>query len=166
MLSDPGIADAIGVSAGAFSVENVRRSKQARVDSGVAGDWTIFFSADDAERFVGEAGIADWDSLNHIVEIFASIHPACGGKGFGVEAVSALMKHIFRSDPIATVRVQTLQRNLKALRLAGKLGFRESGRRVALPDPVRGFKGGTAVFLECRSHQFRLPTEGTEKTRL
>ncbi len=166
MLADPRNADAIGVSPGAFSVERVRQSKRARADSGVAGDWTVFFPANDAERFVGEARIADWDSLNHIREIFASIHPAYGGKGLGVEAVSALMEHIFRTDQIATVRVQTLESNLKALRLTGKLGFRESGRRIVLPDPVRGFKGGTAVFLECRSHQFRLPTEGTEKTRL
>jgi hypothetical protein len=39
------------------------------------------------------------------------------------------MEHVFREDSLATIRMQTLSTNERALSLCWKLGYRETGQR-------------------------------------
>ncbi len=155
MLSDPRITAPMGIPVPKPYLEELRRSKQARAENTETGDWSAFITSDEDEIFVGEVGIASWDLENQIAEVFIAVNPDHAGRAYGRDATSLLMEHIFRAAPLACVRMQTLTSNKNALKLAGSLGFRETGRRFALADPGRGFSGGTAIVLDCRAHQFK-----------
>jgi RimJ/RimL family protein N-acetyltransferase len=65
------------------------------------------------------------------------------------------MAHVYGHNSLATIRMQTLATNERALALCARLGFRETGRRYVEADLGRGFIGGIAVILDCRAHEFR-----------
>jgi RimJ/RimL family protein N-acetyltransferase len=155
MLSDPRVTGPMGIPVPNFFTEELKRAKKERSERIDAGDWTIFLTKAENETFIGEVGIAEWNSENHIVEIFAAISPDHAGKAYGREAVSTLIERIFSAAPIAQIRTQALETNVGSINLALKLGFRESGTRFVEADPGRGFAGGLAVIMDLRSHEFR-----------
>ena len=154
LLSDPLVTGPLGMPVPSITIENLRLSKRDRTSREDATDWTIFFSENDTELFIGEIGIACWDVENHVVEVFIAIHPDHHGKAYGIEALSVLMDSIYARTQVALVRTQILESNTRSLSMVAKLGFRETGRRFVHPDPLRGFVGGTSVILDCRAHEF------------
>ena len=155
LLADERVTAPMGVESPDLSRERVRAAKEDRMGRDDAGDWTIFIPVGEDEIFAGEIGIALWEPETHVGEIFAAVHPDLAGKGYGREAASTLIEHIFGLDPVATVRVQTLRSNVKAVKLACSLGFRETGVRFVPPEQSKGFPGGAAVILDVRAYEFR-----------
>jgi RimJ/RimL family protein N-acetyltransferase len=73
-------------------------------------------------RAIGKAGC--W----RLGEIGFILHPDHWGKGFGREALAAVIPHVFAHLPIDRLDADVDPRNAAALRLLGHFGFREIGR--------------------------------------
>jgi len=160
LLSDARVTEPMGIPVPNPYIPQLNIAKKERMESSDSGDWTIFLNEnkeDEQKIFAGETGIANWNPEARIVEIFTAIHPDFYGKGFGREATAILIKHIFSHDPIVKIRTQALETNMASIKMALKLGFRESGRRFVGPDPGRGFIGGIAVIMDLISHNFIVP---------
>ena len=158
MFADPRVTAPMGIPHPNPHLDNLRAAKQERLSRADAGDWTVFaFDREDGgdEIFAGEVGIASLEPENRVFELFSAIDAGHGHKGYGREAVSMLMTHIFEFEELATIRMQTLITNERALALCRKLGYRETGGRYVEPDFGRGFVGGMAVILDCRIFEFR-----------
>jgi RimJ/RimL family protein N-acetyltransferase len=156
MFSDPAVTSPIGILHPRPFMDGLKNAKRERMACRETADWTVFVrSADNGEHFVGEVGIGSWDPETQVFELFAAIVSEQTGKAYGCEAVSVLMTRIFLSYPHATVRMQTLLSNQKAIGLCLKLGYRESGRRFTEPDWGIGFTGGMAIIMDCRASQFK-----------
>jgi RimJ/RimL family protein N-acetyltransferase len=158
IFSDPRVTGPIGLPEPRPFLKHLREAKRDRAMSPDVGDWTVFAVSPDngSEKiFAGEVGIGSWEPESKVVELFSAIDASQAGKGYGTEAVSVLMQYIFRHDELATIRMQTLATNERALSLCRKLGYRETGRRYMEPDPGLGFIGGIAVILDCRGYEFK-----------
>jgi RimJ/RimL family protein N-acetyltransferase len=156
MFSDPLVTAPIGIPHPRPFVDGLKMAKLARLAREDTGDWTVFAQVpDNDELFTGEVGIGSHEPETRVFELFVATASENAGKGYGREAVSILMSRIFRSFPQATVRMQTLLSNQRAVRLCLKLGYRESGRRFTEPDWGRGFAGGMAVIMDCRANRYR-----------
>ncbi len=73
-------------------------------------------------RAIGTAG---GDALPEIGFI---LHPDHWGKGLAVEAMAAVIAHIFATQPVAALTADVDPRNAASLRLLERLGFVVSGR--------------------------------------
>ena len=169
LYSNPIVSAAIGIPHPAPYVEGLRQAKRDRMERSDVGDWTALVgtetagnSTEEAEVFAGEVGIGQCEFRTLVMEVFIAIDPVHAGKGFGREAASLLIEHIFSHVPLATVRMHTLASNRKLLALGMSLGFRETGERWVEADPARGFAGSFAAILDCRIHEFRKYTRNEE----
>jgi RimJ/RimL family protein N-acetyltransferase len=155
IFSDPRITGPIGIPYPDPFLEHLKFAKRERMYLPDVGEWSVFEISGENENFVGEVGVSEWESENQIVELFAAIKTEFVGKGYGREAVSTVMSWVFSSVPLATIRMQTLSTNERALALCRSLGFRVSGERFMDADLCRGFVGGIAILLDCRMHEFK-----------
>jgi RimJ/RimL family protein N-acetyltransferase len=157
MFSDPRVTAPIGIPNPNPFLENLREAKRERALLHDAADWTIYahHPETNADTFIGEVGIAYLEPYTRVTELFLATTPDNPHQGYGREAVSLLMDHIFRNDPLITIRMQTLSSNIPALSMCAKLGFRITGERYMEPDPGRGFIGGIALILDCRISDYK-----------
>jgi RimJ/RimL family protein N-acetyltransferase len=147
---NPEVTAPMGIPAPRYNPDDIRDSKRRRLESNDSGDWSIFVR--DGEILIGEIGIGSHDDENHVYEIFIAIDPEHNGKGYAMEATSLLMDHILATSPVATIRVRTMSTNARAIKLALKLGFRESGSSYIAPDESRGFVGGMYISMDYRKY--------------
>ncbi|PYE45996.1 RimJ/RimL family protein N-acetyltransferase [Rhizobium sp. PP-WC-2G-219] len=96
-----------------------------------------FFALQDRESgaFIGEAGFHDLHrviqpSLEGTMETGWALSPAAHGRGYATEAVSAALKWSERTYPKARRTCLIDLGNIASLRVASKLGFRETARTV------------------------------------
>ena len=155
ILTDNRVLKSMGLPPSSVSTESIRETRRSLISRPDAGDWTILPATGDESSIIGEIGISEWDRQTFIADIFAALHPGFQRMGYGSEAVSTLAGYIFETNPIATVRVQTIESNKKAVRMAVNLGFRITGTKFVPPDPDTGFPGGNAVILDLRMHDLR-----------
>lgn len=93
-------------------------------------------------RVVGKAGF--W----RLPEIGYIFHPDCWGRGLAYECLSALTARAFRRSDIDALTADVDPRNAASLRLLGKLGFMETGRKAA--TWLIGDEWCDSVYLELR----------------
>ena len=80
------------------------------------------FVLERAGRVIGKAGCWKRGELGFI------LHPEHWGQGLATEALRAIVPRCFASLGVTRLEADVDPRNAAALRLLGKLGFRESGR--------------------------------------
>ena len=153
LLMTPGVRFPLGIPDKKEYIDNLINLKKVRMADPDLGDWTVFLLS--TSSIIGEIGIVSWDKNYQIVEIFCSIHQDFHGRALGREAVSVLLENCFSVPGIIKARFQLLVTNEKSLNLTESLGFHETGRRIVLPDPVRGFAGGTAIILDATADDFK-----------
>ena len=85
-------------------------------------------------KLIGKAGCWRLPNVGYLLS------PAVWGQGFGREAMSAAIDHIFRTHPVAALHADVDPNNTASLALLARLGFRETGRAE------RTFKIGEAWY--------------------
>lgn len=73
-------------------------------------------------RVVGKAGA--W----RLPEVGFLLHPDHWGKGLALEAMTAVIAHLFATHAVPELTAEADPRNAASLRLLGRLGFVETGR--------------------------------------
>jgi ribosomal-protein-alanine N-acetyltransferase len=78
-------------------------------------------------RVVSYAGL--WTVLNegHITNV--AVHPDFRGRGFGAAVIDALIRQTRREANLTDFTLEVRASNIAAIRLYGRAGFREEGRR-------------------------------------
>ena len=108
-----------------------------RVRSAPPGPWTHGFSMTDSATGapVGSCGFKSPPDADGVVEIAYSVDPACRGRGFAKEAVSALIDFA-RDAGARTVRAHTLPEQGASPRVLAACGFAFIGETVDPEDGV------------------------------
>ena len=106
------------------------------------GYWAIEEKA--SGRFVGEAGLADYKrametALKDAPEIGWALAPWAHGRGYGTEAVRAVVAWSDRHLPGKRTWCMVAPEHQASIRLAQKCGYREVERTT--------YKGGAAIIL-------------------
>lgn len=73
-------------------------------------------------RVIGKAGA--W----RLPEVGFLLHPDYWGKGFALEAMTAVIAHLFAAHDVTELVAEADPRNAASLKLLGRLGFVETGR--------------------------------------
>jgi RimJ/RimL family protein N-acetyltransferase len=96
-----------------------------------AHDALIFtIIANDGSCPVGNIALQDVDYRNRTAELGIYIgDPECRGKGYGTEAVRLMLGFAFRMLGLQNVMLRVYEYNEAAIRVYGRAGFREFGRR-------------------------------------
>jgi RimJ/RimL family protein N-acetyltransferase len=111
--------------------------EQASVQMGQVGKWLQIACVETASaQLVGDCALHFLDDAVSI-ELGFTIARGHQGKGFGQEALQALISYIFGSAGYQKIQAVTDARNLRSIRLLEKLGFQ---RLQANPSPAF-FKG-------------------------
>jgi [ribosomal protein S5]-alanine N-acetyltransferase len=102
------------------------REESARwLDAMIAGHpdrVTDDFVLEHQGRVIGKAGACS------LPEIGFLLHPDHWGKGLALEAMQAVIPHLFATWPIGGLTADVDPRNAASLRLLSRPGFRETGR--------------------------------------
>ena len=116
-----------------------------------------------AQREGTAVGYATWrqDETVGVVGNNA-VHPDLQGWGVGTALISAVVERL-REDGATLLEVSTLEHDLPARRVYGKLGFRETGRTVLLARLRDGRVEQTAVPAEASDALARQEAEGWER---
>ncbi len=116
-----------------------------------------------AERQGTVVGYATWrqDETVGVVGNNA-VHPDLQGWGIGTALISAVVERL-REDGATLLEVSTLEHDLPARRVYGKLGFRETGRTVLLSRLRDGEVEQTALPAEASDALARQEGEGWER---
>lgn len=106
------------------------------------GYWTV--QERDTGRFVGQAGLADFKrdmspSIEGVPEAGYVFSPACHGKGYATEAMSAVMKWADETLSAAQTCAIINPDNHASIRVAQKLGFDRSEEADFSGKPVTLF---------------------------
>ncbi|MFC5567073.1 GNAT family N-acetyltransferase [Rubellimicrobium aerolatum] len=81
------------------------------------------FVVEHEDRVIGKAWLWRFPEVGFI------LHPDRWGQGLAAEALTAVLDRAFTVHGLAAVTADVDPRNTTSLRLLGKLGFRETGRR-------------------------------------
>jgi RimJ/RimL family protein N-acetyltransferase len=82
------------------------------------------FVVEAAGRVIGKAGLYRFPEIGYI------LHPDAWGRGYAAEACGAVLERAFRVHGLPAVIADVDPRNAASLKLLGRLGFRETGRRT------------------------------------
>ncbi len=90
----------------------------------------IFFSIQNPRgKFIGVCALKNIDSKNRKAELYICLHGSpARGKGYGAEAVKALLRYAFDTLNLNRVYLYTPAYNAAALRCYRSVGFVEEGR--------------------------------------
>ena len=75
-------------------------------------------------RLVGDVGLSPADGEPGVVKVGYTMAPAFQGRGYGTEAVNALISYVFAKVGADVVRVYTSVENVPSIRVAEKVGMR------------------------------------------
>jgi RimJ/RimL family protein N-acetyltransferase len=85
--------------------------------------------ASEASVHIGNVMYYNIDLSRHEAELGVTIgEPAYWGHGYGTEAVSLLVDHVFSTTSLARIYLHTLDWNVRAQRSFASAGFRDCGR--------------------------------------
>jgi RimJ/RimL family protein N-acetyltransferase len=102
--------------------------EQAHLDGPTAGAWLQIAIALDGD-LIGDVAVRLGDD-GHIAKIGYTIAPAHQRRGFGAEAVGALVTRLFEAG-IHRVEASLDARNVASARLLERLGFRHEGTAIS-----------------------------------
>ena len=115
-----------------YSVAAARRliEEQAHLDGPRAGDW-LQIAASLADQLVGDVAVRLSDD-GRTARIGYTIAPAHQRRGFGVEAVGAVVARLFEAAAgLHRVQASLDARNVASARLLQRLGFRHEGTAIS-----------------------------------
>lgn len=101
------------------TLEETRRWLQDMVEPGPE---SIDFLIEMEGEVIGKAGA--WQ----LPEVGFLLHPDHWGKGLALEAMTAVITHLFAAHDVPEVTADVDPRNAASLKLLGRLGFVETGR--------------------------------------
>jgi RimJ/RimL family protein N-acetyltransferase len=92
---------------------------------GEPGGW-VQFSVEEREtgRLVGDVGLSPADGEPGVIKVGYTIDPAAQGRGYGTEAVGALVRYAFDVLGADVVRAYASADNAPSIRVAEKVGLR------------------------------------------
>ena len=92
---------------------------------GEPGGW-VQLSAEEREggRLVGDVGLSPAEDESGVIKIGYTMAPDVQGRGYGTEAVRALIDYAFDTLGAAIVRAYASAANLASIRVAEKAGMR------------------------------------------
>jgi RimJ/RimL family protein N-acetyltransferase len=92
---------------------------------GEAGGW-VQFSVEEREtgRLVGDVGLSPAEGEPGVIKVGYTIDPAAQGRGYGTEAVGALVHYAFDVLRADVVRAYASADNAPSIRVAEKVGLR------------------------------------------
>jgi RimJ/RimL family protein N-acetyltransferase len=102
--------------------------EQAHVEGPTSGQWLQIALALDGD-LIGDVAVRLSDN-GHIAKIGYTIAPAHQRRGFGAEAVGALVAHIFAAG-VHRVEASLDARNVASARLLARVGFRHEGTAIS-----------------------------------
>jgi RimJ/RimL family protein N-acetyltransferase len=82
------------------------------------------------KELIGDVGVNMHENGMH-AEIGFTLAAAYQGRGFGTEAVRAVVDHLFTERGLHRVSAECDARNLRSARLLARVGFRHEGQRRA-----------------------------------
>jgi aminoglycoside 6'-N-acetyltransferase len=92
---------------------------------GERGGWVQFSVQErDGGRLVGDVGISPADGESGVVKVGYTMAPAFQGRGYGTEAVGALVAYAFDALGADVVRAYADADNTPSIRVAEKVGMR------------------------------------------
>ena len=102
-------------------LQQTRTWLQAMIDipPGAGEDFAVEY----AGRVIGKAGLYRFPEIGFI------LHPDCWGQGLAAEAIRVVLDRAFTVHGLDRVEADVDPRNGASLRLLGRLGFRETGRK-------------------------------------
>lgn len=95
-----------------------------------AGDSKMFMiCCADSDRKIGTIGLRNFDWINRNAELFVNIGETedYTSKGYGCDAVNAIVRHCFAYINLHKVYLHVFESNLRAIRCYEKAGFRKEG---------------------------------------
>jgi RimJ/RimL family protein N-acetyltransferase len=97
---------------------------------GEPGGWVQLTVLERAgERLVGDVGLSPADGEPGVIKVGYTISPAFQGRGYGTEAVRALVAYAFDTLGAEVVRAYASADNLPSIRVAEKVGMHLIARR-------------------------------------
>ncbi|MBC5811676.1 MAG: GNAT family N-acetyltransferase [Candidatus Eremiobacteraeota bacterium] len=103
-------------------------TKQLELQPGDAGWWHWYLVVTDpVPTLVGTGGFGGGPDANGTIVTGYSLLPAHQGRGYGTEAVAALVTWAFREPAVRCIAAETYSHLLPSIRLLEKLAFRPAG---------------------------------------
>jgi RimJ/RimL family protein N-acetyltransferase len=121
ILSDPG-AMAYWSTPPHATLDETRAWLRAMIDT--SPDEGEDFIVEHEGRVIGKAGLWRFPEVGYILA------PAAWGQGFASEALRAVLGRAFDTHGLEAVTADVDPRNERSLRLLGRLGFRQTGRKA------------------------------------
>lgn len=91
--------------------------------------WGPYFVVDkETDTIVGDSGFKGKPTFNHEIEIGYGIIPSAQNKGYGTEAVQALIVWAFASGQVKKIAAECSHDNLASIKVLEKLGMKRSGQ--------------------------------------
>ncbi|NNL66503.1 MAG: GNAT family N-acetyltransferase [Myxococcales bacterium] len=106
-------------------IDEVIAQSEADFAARRCGLWRV--GAAEGDALVGVVGYRDFFEPP-VFEILWLLHPDHHGQGLAEEAVRAALRHGFEAGGLDPIRASTDAPNEASIRLAGRLGFQETGR--------------------------------------
>lgn len=100
----------------------------------------IVADRDNPEKGVGTVILSDIDYKNGVAQVHIKLGADCRGKGYGTDALNAVVDYAFRQMRLHCVYAHVLEYNEVSQKLFQKCGFRREGRLRA-----RAYKNGAYV---------------------
>ncbi|MFZ5652546.1 MAG: GNAT family N-acetyltransferase [Bacillota bacterium] len=90
--------------------------------------WILFaITAGKEPRHIGNCGLKDIDERSRKAELWIYLTPQDTDKGYGIEAISALVEYGFNSLNLNRISAYCLDRNVRAQNAFKKCGFIQEG---------------------------------------
>lgn len=110
-----------------FTREQVRAHLERVVLDDERGDWAITH-ADDG-RYLGEVVLNDLEAEDRAMNVRIALAPGEPGRGYGTEAMTAVLDHAFHAVGLHRVGLDVFAFNARAQRSYEKAGFVLEGRQ-------------------------------------
>ena len=139
MINDPATEKMLG--GGSFPISEVSQAKWIADQTG-RNDVLRCIVADRnvPEHGVGTVILSDIDQKNGVAQVHVKLAPSCRGKGYGTDALRALVNYAFTQMRLHCVYAHVLSYNEPSQKLFVKCGFQKEGVLRA-----RAFKDGCYV---------------------
>ncbi|SDZ57973.1 ribosomal-protein-alanine N-acetyltransferase [Evansella caseinilytica] len=103
----------------------IQAAEQAKYDPRVL-HWGVEWKA--ANKIVGTGGFKHWDRIARHAEIGGCVSREFMGRGLATEGLAALLEYGFTTMSLNKIYGLTNEKNIRALRIMKKFGFRQEGR--------------------------------------
>jgi RimJ/RimL family protein N-acetyltransferase len=113
-------------SSGSFTVEQLTNWLQSRPGAEDRLDWAILES--DTDEFLGEIVLNELDPEQASMNLRIALLSSKTSRGFGSEAVALVTRFAFEELLLREIKLEVLEKNLRAIRSYEKSGFVVTGK--------------------------------------